>query len=221
MTKIQVRRDTAANWTSVNPTPASGEPCFETDTGKFKIGNGITAYNDLPYQGSSELPDNVVTTDTIQTITARKAIAENVQLWFGNSTRDGKIYLRTSVPALCIEAGSDVTNGIELRSSTKCLGVIQATGFDIGNTTNNTPLASYNSTDSVLTVGNTANLTLKSPNAPSINRNGQTYTNIDSGNIGSYTVGTTQGIKLWKGTQTEYDTIETKDENTLYIITGV
>ena len=35
---IQVRRDTAANWTSENPTLASGEMGFETDTGKLKIG---------------------------------------------------------------------------------------------------------------------------------------------------------------------------------------
>lgn len=53
MTKIQLRRDTAANWSTNNPTPSAGEPCFETDTGKLKIGDGITAYNSLPYQGGS------------------------------------------------------------------------------------------------------------------------------------------------------------------------
>lgn len=51
MTQIQLRRDTAANWASANPTLASGEPAFETDTGKFKIGDGVTAYNSLPYKG--------------------------------------------------------------------------------------------------------------------------------------------------------------------------
>jgi len=38
ITQIQVRRDTAATWTSTNPTLAEGEIGFETDTGKFKIG---------------------------------------------------------------------------------------------------------------------------------------------------------------------------------------
>ena len=42
-TKIQFRRDTAANWTSVNPTLASGEMGIETDTNKFKLGDGSTA----------------------------------------------------------------------------------------------------------------------------------------------------------------------------------
>lgn len=44
---IQVRRDTAANWTSTNPTLASGEIGFETDTGRYKIGNGTTPWNSL------------------------------------------------------------------------------------------------------------------------------------------------------------------------------
>lgn len=46
---IQIRRDTSANWTTANPTLAQGEPGFETDTGKFKIGNGSTAWNSMSY----------------------------------------------------------------------------------------------------------------------------------------------------------------------------
>jgi hypothetical protein len=42
--RIQLRRDTAANWTSVNPTLRAGEIGIETDTLKFKIGNG-SAWN--------------------------------------------------------------------------------------------------------------------------------------------------------------------------------
>lgn len=49
VTQIQVRRGTAAQWTSANPTLASGEWGFETDTGKAKIGNGSTAWNSLAY----------------------------------------------------------------------------------------------------------------------------------------------------------------------------
>lgn len=49
MAKIQFRRDTAANWTLVNPILASGEVGFETNTGKFKLGNGATSWNSLSY----------------------------------------------------------------------------------------------------------------------------------------------------------------------------
>jgi hypothetical protein len=48
---IQLRRGTAAEWTSVNPVLALAELCIETDTDLFKIGNGVDAWNDLPYGG--------------------------------------------------------------------------------------------------------------------------------------------------------------------------
>ena len=48
-TRLQQRRDTAANWTSNNPTLATGEIGFETDTKKFKIGDGSTAWTSLAY----------------------------------------------------------------------------------------------------------------------------------------------------------------------------
>ena len=50
-TQIQVRRGTAASWTSTNPTLAAGEMGLETDTGLFKIGNGVTRWNALAYGG--------------------------------------------------------------------------------------------------------------------------------------------------------------------------
>jgi len=47
--QIQLRNGTAAQWTSANPTLAVGELGAETDTGKFKIGTGSTAWNSLAY----------------------------------------------------------------------------------------------------------------------------------------------------------------------------
>jgi len=49
VTKIQVRRDSATNWTNANPTLGNGEIGFETDTLKVKIGNGSTAWTSLAY----------------------------------------------------------------------------------------------------------------------------------------------------------------------------
>ena len=45
----QQRRDTAANWTGANPTLLNGELGYETDTGKFKIGDGSTAWTSLSH----------------------------------------------------------------------------------------------------------------------------------------------------------------------------
>ena len=49
--QIQLRRDTAANWTSANPILASGEFGLETDTDQFKVGDGTTAWTSLGYGG--------------------------------------------------------------------------------------------------------------------------------------------------------------------------
>lgn len=51
-TTIRLRRDSAADWTSANPTLALGEAGYETDTGKLKIGDGATAWTSLGYFAS-------------------------------------------------------------------------------------------------------------------------------------------------------------------------
>jgi len=47
--RLQNRRDTAANWTTNNPTLAAGEIGYETDTAKFKIGTGSANWSTLGY----------------------------------------------------------------------------------------------------------------------------------------------------------------------------
>jgi hypothetical protein len=49
ITTLQVRRGTASAWTTANPTLAAGEPGLETDTGRWKWGDGATAWASLPY----------------------------------------------------------------------------------------------------------------------------------------------------------------------------
>lgn len=49
MTQIKLRRDTSANFTSKNPVLGLGEPAYEIDTKKLKIGDGTTAYTQLEY----------------------------------------------------------------------------------------------------------------------------------------------------------------------------
>jgi hypothetical protein len=68
--RIQIRRDTAANWTSSNPVLRAGEFGVETDTLKFKIGNGtstwtqITTYANVTPTGlSNSLGDYILSAD--------------------------------------------------------------------------------------------------------------------------------------------------------------
>ena len=66
-TKIQLRHDTAANW-EANKTVVllAGELGFETDTNKFKIGDGVKTWVELPYAVKDEIAltdENVTMTD--------------------------------------------------------------------------------------------------------------------------------------------------------------
>jgi len=68
--RIQLRRDTAANWVLSNPVLRAGELGIETDTLKFKIGNGsstwtqITNYANITSTGlSNSLSDYILLAD--------------------------------------------------------------------------------------------------------------------------------------------------------------
>ena len=62
-TTFRLRRGTAQRWIEVNPILDQGEPGFEYDTNKLKIGDGISAWNDLPYiaVGEISLPPSEIT----------------------------------------------------------------------------------------------------------------------------------------------------------------
>lgn len=49
---IRLRKQTAAQWTAVNPTLGEGEPGIETDTLKLKVGDGVKAWTALDYVGA-------------------------------------------------------------------------------------------------------------------------------------------------------------------------
>jgi len=77
--RIQLRRDTAANWSLSNPVLAEGEVGIEIDTGRKKIGDGSTAWNSLPYEKAdpfphshekSDLPSTAAYTDEDEQITS-------------------------------------------------------------------------------------------------------------------------------------------------------
>jgi len=49
--QLSLRGDTAARWATFNPVLAARELVLETDTSKFKVGNGSSTYSALPYGG--------------------------------------------------------------------------------------------------------------------------------------------------------------------------
>jgi hypothetical protein len=87
VTQIQIRRGTASQWTSANPTLAAGEQGYETDTGKMKIGDGSTAWNSLAY----------AITGAVGTVTS---ITAGTGLSGGTITSTGTIAIDSTVATL-------------------------------------------------------------------------------------------------------------------------
>ena len=96
--RIQLRRDTAANWTTNNPTLASGEMGIETDTKKFKFGDGNTSWTSLDYASTGgniptklsdlENDENFITIDDVET--AGFAKEEDIPTKTSDLTNDSK-----------------------------------------------------------------------------------------------------------------------------------
>ena len=63
--RIQIRRDTKARWADLNPILAAGEMGFEIDNNRLKIGNGITAWNSLPYVTETDWSIIITQIDTL------------------------------------------------------------------------------------------------------------------------------------------------------------
>lgn len=76
--QIQVRRGTAASWTSTNPTLGAGEIGFETDTNLFKIGTGAAAWTSLSYANPATTATNIVANATTTTLTAASSMYQVV-----------------------------------------------------------------------------------------------------------------------------------------------
>ena len=80
---IRLRRDTAAAWAAANPVLAMAEPGLETDTNSIKYGDGVTAWNSLPYAG---IPLNAVSESIVP--------AQNETVDLGaDAQRFGELYL--------------------------------------------------------------------------------------------------------------------------------
>jgi hypothetical protein len=60
--QFQFRRGTSSDWTSANTVLAAGELGLESDTNKFKIGNGSLGWNSLSYASGTTGPQGATGT---------------------------------------------------------------------------------------------------------------------------------------------------------------
>jgi hypothetical protein len=123
--KIILRRDTASNWTSANPTLSGGEVGIETDTLKMKLGNGSTAWTSLGYYAPPSI-------DEVGDVTITSASSGQFLKWNGTAWVNDTIDLGTDTAGSYVSslvAGTGVTlsnNSGETATPTIAIG--QAVG---------------------------------------------------------------------------------------------
>ena len=98
--QIQFRRDTESNWTSNNPTLASGEMGIETDTDQFKIGDGSTVWSSLAYGGVVGPAGVTTATSPLSYNAGTQTVSIDLSAYDTSTEVDGKIAaLVDSAPA--------------------------------------------------------------------------------------------------------------------------
>ena len=90
--RIQLKRSTAASWTSNNPVLYVGEIGYETDTKKFKIGDGSTAWTSLTY---SSIPLPLSSINDLGDVTITSAADGDFLRWNGTAWINDAVNLST------------------------------------------------------------------------------------------------------------------------------
>jgi len=104
--QIQLRNDTAANWTTANPVLAQGELGIETDTRLYKIGNGSTAWNSLAY---GSLVGTINASAVLYTINDVAGTTYTIL-----STDEGRVVRTTSASAVTITVADALQVGEQI-----------------------------------------------------------------------------------------------------------
>lgn len=151
--KFKLRRDIAIDWATKNPVLSAGEPGLEIDTGLIKVGDGIKAWDTLPY-----FLDTPATVDLIQNM-IDNAVLEGVP---GDSAYQVAVnngFVGTETEWLASLEGTDGTDG------ESAYQVALNNGF-VGTETQ--WLASLHGTDGVDYTGPTITVSSTPPSSPSV-----------------------------------------------------
>lgn len=118
-TRLYLRRDTAENWSLINPILGSGEPGYDETNKVLKIGDNVTPWNTLLPISSGSAGDYIVKTSSAFTITPTSKV----------------LYNGTTAATATIVAGTTAGQSVELVNTSDFSVTISATGTPLHNMT--------------------------------------------------------------------------------------
>ena len=135
---IQPRRGTADQWTSANPILAVAEMGYETDTQKFKYGDGLSTWNELDY-GISAVNLSDVTALGLELMTSTTDAEARTILGIGtgtsvnaadivDSTSVGRLVLTASSATVALNALGGTTTGKAVFTAATSAAALSALG---------------------------------------------------------------------------------------------
>lgn len=87
-TRQKQKYDTSTNWTTNNIVLLAGEIGIESDTNKFKVGNGTSTWNELDYTGGSEIPLYSTTGQNTDGAMTQKAVTDAIPTTLADLNED-------------------------------------------------------------------------------------------------------------------------------------
>ena len=109
--RIQLRRGGAQEWANSNPTLAQGELGIELDTGRFKIGDGVSAWNSLRYERPVESTSNTANTLVQRDADGNFAAATITSTLIGNASTATRLASTRQIQLSDDVQGSGVFDG--------------------------------------------------------------------------------------------------------------
>ena len=124
--RIQLRRGNGQEWQNSNPILAQGELGIELDTGRFKIGDGVTPWNTLRYERPIESTSNTANTLVQRDNDGNFSAATITATIIGNASTASRLASSRQIQLIGDVGGSQIFDGSENISISATLDLLSS-----------------------------------------------------------------------------------------------